>query len=236
MVAHEEWAESGTLYQRSPFNTSAWSEQSTAGKGCSSAVADNQVIQEPDIDQFKGRFEAFCNALIGLAGLGDPARVIVGQDDGGCIDPQGLLDDFPWVHAGAIDRAAEQFVEAQYPVAVVQVQAAKELVVEMSHARLEEGLGVGRAPDGLATRQGLQVVASREFGQGSQGGKATGAHTVASHYFRGFCVQQGPKTAEALQQMSSRGSADNGSQQFGVAPVPERVVVHGDMLHAPGIC
>ena len=93
MVAHDRWAESETLYQPNPRNTSTWSQQSTTGKGCGSAVTDYQVIQKPDIDQFEGRFEAFCNALIGLAGLGDPARMVVRENNGGCVNAECLFND-----------------------------------------------------------------------------------------------------------------------------------------------
>ena len=72
----------------------------------------------------------------------------------GCgIDGESLLDDLSWVNGSAVDGAAEEFIEAQHTVAIIEVQAAKYLVIEVLHARLQEGLGVRGAANRLADRQ-----------------------------------------------------------------------------------
>ena len=69
VVAHEVEAKSGTLYQRNQRNTSAfrpsfhfecsrWSnprlQQAAAGERAALAVANNEVVEQPDIDQLQG--------------------------------------------------------------------------------------------------------------------------------------------------------------------------------------
>jgi len=57
---------------------SGWaSDKAAGGQRGGPAVADNQVVQQPNIDQFEGSFEPLGNAFIGLAGLCDATRVIV---------------------------------------------------------------------------------------------------------------------------------------------------------------
>ena len=85
------------------------------GQRGGAAVADNQVVQEPDIDQFEGRFQPPGDALVGLAGFGDAAWVIVSENDGSGVDGKGLLDDLTGVYAGAINRAAKQLVKSLRP-------------------------------------------------------------------------------------------------------------------------
>ena len=82
------------------------------------------MIEHPDVDQRQCLAEPPRDQFIGLAGFGDPGGVIVRKDYGRGIPAQGLLDDFAGVHAGAIDRAAEQLVKGDQPMPVVEVQAA----------------------------------------------------------------------------------------------------------------
>ncbi len=96
------------------------------------ALADDQVIQQPYVDQLEGGLQPPGYALVGLARFGDPGGVIVGKNDGGGIDRQRLLDDLARIDGGAVYGAAKQLLETQDPVTVVEVQAAKALVVEMS--------------------------------------------------------------------------------------------------------
>src|SRR5271154_3419447 len=74
------------------------------------AVPDDDVIQEANVDQREGLLHSLGDQLIRLAGLGDARRMIVSDDDGGAIALQRMLDDLARMHAGAVDRAAEQFL------------------------------------------------------------------------------------------------------------------------------
>jgi hypothetical protein len=55
--------------------------------------------------------------------------MVVNENDGCGISRQGSLDDLPRMHTGAIDGAAEQFLEGDQPVPGIQVQAAPTILV-----------------------------------------------------------------------------------------------------------
>ncbi len=118
------------------------SDQPSSGQGSGPAIANNQVIQQADINQFEGCFQAAGDAFVGLAGLGDTTWVIVREYDSRRIDSESLLHHLPWIYAGTVDRATKHFVEPQNPVAVIKVKTTKKLVSEVAHLRLQEGLGI----------------------------------------------------------------------------------------------
>ena len=83
------------------------------------------MVQDSDVHQRQRVLEAPGNELIGLARLGDAARVRVGKDDRGGVPLQGFLDDFPRVDRCAVDRASEQLDEVDDPVTIVYEDAAE---------------------------------------------------------------------------------------------------------------
>ena len=77
---------------------------------------------------------------------------IMRQDYGGRVDGQRLLDQLPRIDAGAIDSAAEQFLELKYPMPVIEIQATKNLVRPIPEPRQQEGFRIGGAADRFAPR------------------------------------------------------------------------------------
>ena len=65
-------------------------------------VANDDVIQQPDVDQRQRLFDPLGDQFVRLAGLGDPGGVIVGDDDGRAITLQCMLHDLARMHAGAL--------------------------------------------------------------------------------------------------------------------------------------
>ena len=193
------------------------------------------MIEKANIDEFEGRFEALRDALVGLAGLGDARGMVVGQDHGGGVDGQRLLDDLARVDARAIDGAAEQLVETQHAMPVVEKQAAEDLVPEVAHVRLEERLCVGGAADGLAAGQRLCKVAPRQLRQGAQRREPGPANAAAGAELAGVGVEDLPQAPAVAQQAIGRAAVEERRQQPRVAPVRERVVVHVAMLCRAGM-
>ena len=95
--------------------------------------------------------------------------MIVSEDDGGRIYGQCLFDDFSRIDTGAVDGAPEKLIKTEHTVAVVEVQAAKDLVSEVLDLRVHECPGIGRAADGLAHGQRFRKVAPRKFRYRAQG-------------------------------------------------------------------
>ena len=88
------------------------------------AIAHDQVIDHPDVDQRQRIAQAPGDELIGLTRLGDARWVVVSENERRRASLERAFHDFARVHARAVDRAAEQLLEAEQTVAVVEEQAA----------------------------------------------------------------------------------------------------------------
>ena len=80
-------------------------------------------------------------------------------NDRGSVVAQGALGDLPGMHAGAVDRAVKQLLEADEPVAVVEEQACEYLVLMASQAGGEKAAGVGgTAQRCVAAQPALEIT------------------------------------------------------------------------------
>ena len=103
-------------------------EQASIGQRHAGAVADNEVIQQPHVDQIERILDPARNELIGLTWFGHSGRVVMGQDYRCGIALERLFHDLAGVDGGIVDRAAKQLIKSQHPVAIVQKQAAEHLM------------------------------------------------------------------------------------------------------------
>jgi hypothetical protein len=90
--------------------------------------ADNDMIEQANIDQRQGACKPFGDASIGLAWLAVSGRMVVAQDQRRGIVVQGTFQHFARVDRGAVERATEQRFETDQPVSRVQKQAAKNFI------------------------------------------------------------------------------------------------------------
>lgn len=132
-------------------------EQAPLGERHDFAIPDHHVVQDPDIHQRQRVAQAPGDRVVGRAGFGHAARVIVRQDDRGSAALQGLAHDLAGVHCGAIQRAAEHFAVMQHPVPVVEEDDREHLVRPVTQAGGQQltglaGTGQGSAP-GKAFRE-----------------------------------------------------------------------------------
>ena len=111
------------------------------------------MIEESYVNQIECIPNSAGDELIRLAGLGHAGRVIVSQNYGCCIACQSLFDDFTRVNGCSIYGAAEQFVEGQHPVAIIEKQAAEYLVRPVTQARQQKLRAIDRAGDVFAGSQ-----------------------------------------------------------------------------------
>ena len=123
------------------------------------------MVQEADIHEFKGGLDPPRNPLVGLARFGDTGRVIMRQDDRRGVHRQGLLDDFTWIDAGAIYGPAKQLLKTNNSVSVIEIQAAKQLMRQVTQFGGQEGLRIGGAADGLSCWQGRFAIPLGQFGK-----------------------------------------------------------------------
>ena len=83
-------------------------------------ISDDEMVQQPDVDQRERLLHALRDELVGLAGFCNATGVIVVHDDR-C--GSGLEDDanhFARVHGCAVDRSSEEDLGAYEPMAIVE--------------------------------------------------------------------------------------------------------------------
>ncbi len=92
------------------------------------AVSHDEVIQNADVDQSESIPEPLRDDLVRLARLEDAGRVVMRKDERRGVVEQRLAHDFPGMHDGAVEGAAEELLESDQAVPGIQVEAAKDLV------------------------------------------------------------------------------------------------------------
>src|SRR5690606_22462431 len=97
-------------------------DPSSRGERHRRPVADHEVVEQADVDQGQGLLQARGRGAVGGAGLGATAGVVVAHDHRRGIAGQGTAHDFARVHLGAVDGAAEQFLEGERAMAGIQEQ------------------------------------------------------------------------------------------------------------------
>ena len=121
------------------------------------------MVEHPDVDEGEGVAQPGGDELVRVARLGHPRRMVVGQDERCGVVRERLAQHLTRVHRCAVDGAAEQFLEGDQAVAVVEVEAAEDLVGTVSQLRRQEAAGVGRGVQRLAGAHRRPVMAAREL-------------------------------------------------------------------------
>ena len=111
------------------------------------AAADDDVIHHPHVHERQAGFQPPGDGLVRRARLQAARGVIVRQDQRRRIMQQRLAQYLARMDLSTVDRAAEQFLECNQPVPVVEVQAAEDLLRPVAQLCLQE------AERGLRRRQ-----------------------------------------------------------------------------------
>src|SRR5258708_18839149 len=96
------------------------SEQPTLRERCTLAVADDEVVEHPDVNEGQGLRQAPGQELVRLAGLEHPARVHVGENHGRGVVAQSAPDDLPRINPRPVDRAGKEDLTRYDPVPIVE--------------------------------------------------------------------------------------------------------------------
>ena len=96
----------------------------------------------------------------------------MGEDQRRGVVQQRLAQHFARMHAGAVDGAAEQLLERDQPVTVVEVQAAEHLVGAVAQLRQQEGARRLRGGERRPAAQRFAEVPPRELHGGLEHGEA----------------------------------------------------------------
>src|SRR5688572_19113199 len=138
------------------------------------AVADDEVVEEPNLDEGEGVPQPRRDDFVGLARLGDAARMVVGENHGRGISRERLLDYLARMHARAVHGSAKQLLASRQPVAAVEEEAAEHLVLEVAKARDEIVARGARARQHGPRLQALEVMPAHQLERGLQLSPARG--------------------------------------------------------------
>src|SRR6202162_6030259 len=180
-------------------------------------VAYDEVIQYADVDKREGILESARDELVRSAGFRYARRMVVREDHGRSVMREGLLHHLTRMHAGAVDRAAEQFFEGNQAVAVIKVQTAEHLKGAVAQLRREKGAGgLRRAHDGTEAK-GFAIVTSAKLEGRLHDAVARGPKSALAHEARAMQAEKCRQRAEFHEQMTReldrRAPAPAGSQE-----------------------
>ena len=105
------------------------------------AVGDDEVVEQPHVDERQGLGELCRDGAVGLRGFGDLAGVIVKNHHGG-VFLQRALHDHARVYGRSVHRVLEQLVHLDEAVARVEIQDAEHLVARPGEFETQESLDV----------------------------------------------------------------------------------------------
>lgn len=126
-------------------------------------AANNQVVEDSDVQEAQGLLQAPSDFAVGFAGLRIPARMVVEEDDGDGVEVQGTLCYDSRVDIAPVDGAAEEVLGGQDVVLGVEEDASEDLTRQVGAAGDQVAAGLLRAVDAaLALKALLQDIRCRQ--------------------------------------------------------------------------
>src|SRR5439155_27278541 len=95
-------------------------QQAALGKRHGARPGDDEMVEHLDVDERERGFQRSREDLVGVAGLGDAGRVVVGEDHGGRVVLERALHDFARIDARLRERAAEKLLRRGHAVLRVE--------------------------------------------------------------------------------------------------------------------
>lgn len=123
----------------------------------------------------------------------------MGQNDSSGIMMQGPFYNLAGVYRRLVNGAPKQLLKGQYPVAIIQKQAAKDLMLVITHSGLEVLHGVLGGRQRLSPLQRFGQLALRHFQHGLKLSVLGRAQAVGLTKTGLFGLQQGAQTTKFLQ-------------------------------------
>ena len=111
-------------------------------------ATDHQVVEDADVEETQGFFEAPSDHPVGCAWLGVARRMVVEEHHGRGVVMQSALGDNSRVDFAAVDGAREEMFGRNYPVLGVQEDDAEDFVRQGRASGLQvccRCIGVGEA-------------------------------------------------------------------------------------------
>lgn len=126
-----------------PFPRKDRLQQSAIREGYG-GFADDQVIQDPDIDKSQRFFQAVSDVDVVAGRFGDTARMVVGEDHGSGVMGESVFNHLAGVNSGPVYGAPEQLGVSDCTVPVIEPEDGEDFVVLPGNKDLEMfGGGLG---------------------------------------------------------------------------------------------
>ncbi len=126
-------------------------------------TADDQVVEDADVEQRQRLLQALGDFAVGFAGLWIPARVVVEEDDGDGVEVQGTLCYDSRVDIAPVDGAAEEMFGCEDVMLGVEEDDPEDFVRQVSAAGNQVVAGLVGAVDAA-----LALKALFQDGRGSE--------------------------------------------------------------------
>ncbi|KHM90560.1 hypothetical protein OR60_20770 [Xanthomonas vesicatoria] len=124
-------------------------------------AADNQVVNDPNVQEAQCFLQALGDLAVGLAGLRVPARMVVEEDDSDRVELQRAFGNDSGMDFAAVDGAAEEMLRRNDVVLVVQEDNTEDFVRQVSAAGNQVIAGlVGAVDAALALKPPFEDMGS----------------------------------------------------------------------------
>lgn len=118
-------------------------------------TADDQVVEDADVEQRQRLLQALGDFAVGFAGLWIPARVVVEEDDGDGVEVQGTLCYDSRVDIAPVDGAAEEMFGCEDVMLGVEEDDPEDFVRQVSAAGNQVVAGLVGAVDAALALKAL---------------------------------------------------------------------------------
>lgn len=146
-------------------------------------VADDDVVEDLDVEEFAGGDELAGDMNVFGGGGGVAGGVVVGDDDGGGVVAEGGAEEFADAEDGAVEATDVDGGGVEDAVAGIEEEEAEVFLFEEGHFGHEEVGGVDGGGDAGAVEGGDEEGAAAEFEGGFNFDRFDLADAVDAHQF-----------------------------------------------------
>ena len=122
----------------------------------------NDMVQDPNVDECASRPQGLGQDLVGRAGFGRPGRMVVRQDHAGRIDRKSPPNNLAWIHRCLSQRPPKQFFSHNEAVSGVQEKDRENLEGTVAQPQLQKARDLGRVGQRIAS---CELIRKRSSGQ-----------------------------------------------------------------------
>src|SRR5882762_7181214 len=178
------------------------SQQPALGKGHRAAPCDDEMVEHLNIDQGERTFQRAREDLVGMARLCDTGGVVVRENHGRRVMPQGALDHLARVNTRLGQGTAEQFLVRDDAMLRVQEQHHEDFLLTPGEREAQVVAHCSRRRQRTSRRDFLLERAARQLEDRLELRELGGPQTRSLRKVRGLGFEQPGNRAEAPEQLA----------------------------------